>query len=52
MNETLAYAISAGIVGFAILVFFDGLNSGSPILSASAALILVAIGLVSAVGDH
>jgi hypothetical protein len=52
MEGTLAYTISAAIVGFGILVFVDGLNSGAPFLSACAALIPFAIGLVSAFGDH
>ena len=52
MEGMLAYAISIGLVGFGIWVFVATLNYGAPILSACAALILVAIGLVSAVGDH
>jgi hypothetical protein len=52
MEGTLAYTISLGMVGFGIWVFVGGLNAGAPILSACAALIPVAIGLVSAVGDH
>jgi hypothetical protein len=52
MEGTLAYTISVAIVGFGILVFVDGLNSGAPFLSACAALIPFAIGLVSAFGDH
>jgi hypothetical protein len=39
MEGTLAYTISAAIVGFGIWVFVDGLNSGAPILLACAALI-------------
>jgi hypothetical protein len=52
MDETLAYAISAGLVGFGIWVFVVGLSSSSPILLACAALVLVATGLMSAFGDH
>jgi hypothetical protein len=52
MEEALAYTISAAIVGFGIWVFVDGLRSGAPIALACAALIPVAIGLVSAFGEH
>jgi hypothetical protein len=52
MAGTLAYTISAAIVGFGIWVFVDCVNSGAPILWAFAALIPLAIGLVSAFGDH
>jgi hypothetical protein len=52
MEGTLAYTVSAAMVGFGIWVFVDGLHSGAPILSACAALMTVAIGLMSAFGDH
>jgi hypothetical protein len=52
MEGTLGYTISAAIVGFGSWVFVGGLNSGAPISLACAALIPVAIGLVSAFGDQ
>lgn len=52
MEETLAYTISAGIAGFGVWILVAGLSSGVPIFSAGAAAIPVAIGLISAFGDH
>jgi hypothetical protein len=51
MERALAYLISAGIVGFGAWIFIAGLSSGAPALWACAALIPVAIGLLSAFGD-
>jgi hypothetical protein len=51
MERALAYAISAGIVGFGIWLLVSGLSSGAPILWACASLPPIAIGLLSAFGD-
>jgi hypothetical protein len=50
MDKALAYAISALIVGFGLLVLFAGLSSTAPALWAFAALIPIVIGLLSAFG--
>jgi hypothetical protein len=51
MERTLAYVISAGIVGFGVWIFIAGLSSGAPALWTCGALIPVAIGLLSVFGD-
>ena len=51
MEKTLAYVISAGIVGFGAWILIAGLSSSAPALWACAALLPIAIGLLSAFGD-
>jgi hypothetical protein len=51
MEKTLAYLISAGIIGFGIWIFIAGLHSGAPALWTCVALIPAAIGLLSALGE-
>jgi hypothetical protein len=48
MDKALAYAISAGIVGFGVWVLVVGLSSSTPALWAGVAFIPIAIGLASA----
>ncbi|MET4384517.1 lysylphosphatidylglycerol synthetase-like protein (DUF2156 family) [Bradyrhizobium sp. F1.4.3] len=50
MDKSLAYAISAFIVGFGLWVLVTGLSSSAPALWVCAALIPIAIGLVSTFG--
>jgi hypothetical protein len=50
MEKALAYAISAALVGFGLLIFFAGLSSSSPALWTIVALVPIAIGIVSAFG--
>ncbi|MBR0839790.1 hypothetical protein JQ607_06240 [Bradyrhizobium liaoningense] len=50
MEKALAYAISAAIVGFGVLIFVAGLSSSSPVLWTIVALVPITIGLVSAFG--
>jgi hypothetical protein len=52
MDRAAAYAISAFIVGFGLWIFVLGLSSSVPALLACAALIPIAIGLLSAFGPH
>jgi len=51
MEKVLAYVISAGIIGFGAWIFVAGLSSGAPALWACVALIPIAIGLLSALGE-
>jgi len=51
MEKTLAYVISAGIVGFGAWILIAGLSSSAPALWACAAPLPIAIGLLSAFGD-
>ena len=48
MERALAYVISAGIVGFGVWILIVGLSTIAPALWACAALIPIAIGLLSA----
>src|SRR6516165_10343589 len=48
MERALAYVISAGIVGFGVWILIAGLSTIAPALWACAALIPIAIGLLSA----
>lgn len=50
MEKALAYAISAALVGFGVLIFFAGLSSNSPALWTILALVPITIGVVSAFG--
>jgi hypothetical protein len=51
MEKALAYVISAGIVGFGGWILIAGLSSSAPALWTCLAMIPIAIGLLSAVGD-
>ncbi|MET4489740.1 hypothetical protein [Bradyrhizobium sp. LA7.1] len=51
MDKTLAYAISAPIVGFGLWILVTGLSSSATALWVCVALIPIAIGLVSAFGS-
>src|SRR3954468_2338536 len=51
MEKAAAYAISALIVGFGVWILVAGLSSSAPALSICAALIPIAIGLLSAFGQ-
>lgn len=50
MENALAYAISALILGFGLLIFVADLGSSSPVLWTIVGLVPVAVGLMSAVG--
>jgi phosphoribosylcarboxyaminoimidazole (NCAIR) mutase len=50
MDKAAAYAISAGLVGFGVWIAIAGLSSSVPGLWICAALIPIAVGLISAVG--
>jgi hypothetical protein len=50
MEKAAAYAISAFLVGFGLWILIAGLSSIAPALWICAALIPIAIGLISAVG--
>jgi hypothetical protein len=50
VNKALAFAISAGIVGFGAWILVAGLSSSSPVLWFCVALVPIAIGLLSAFG--
>jgi hypothetical protein len=50
MEKAVAYVISAFIVGFGLWIFIAGLSSSAPALWICAALIPIAIGLLSAFG--
>lgn len=50
MEKALAYALSAALVGFGVLIFFAGLSSNSPALWTIVALVPITIGIVSAFG--
>ena len=51
MEKAAAYAISAIIVGFGLWILIAGLSSSVPALWICAALIPIAVGLLSAFGD-
>lgn len=51
MDKAAAYAISALIVGFGVWILVAGLSSSAPVLWICAALIPMAIGLLSAFGQ-
>jgi hypothetical protein len=51
MEKAAAYAISAFLVGFGLWILIAGLSSNAPALWICAALIPIAIGLISAFGD-
>ena len=51
MEKALAYLISAGIIGFGVLIFVAGLNSSAPAVWTCVSLIPAAIGLLSALGE-
>jgi hypothetical protein len=50
VTKALAFAISAGIVGFGAWILVAGLSSSSPVLWFCGALVPIAIGLLSAFG--
>jgi hypothetical protein len=50
MEKAAAYAISAFIVGFGLWIHIAGLSSSVPALWICAALIPIAVGLLSAFG--
>jgi hypothetical protein len=50
MDKAAAYAISAGLGGFGVWIAIAGLSSSVPALWICAALIPLAVGLISAVG--
>ncbi|WP_198164054.1 hypothetical protein [Bradyrhizobium jicamae] len=50
MEKAAAYAISLGIVGFGVWIVIAGLSSSAPVFWICAALIAIAIGLISAFG--
>lgn len=50
MQEAIAYAISAAIVGFGVWILVAGLSSSSPALWTVVGLVPITIGLVSAFG--
>jgi hypothetical protein len=50
MDKAAAYAISALIVGFGVWILVAGLSSSAPALWICAALVPIAIGLLSAFG--
>jgi len=50
MEKTAAYAISAIIIGFGLWILIAGLSSSAPALWICAALIPIAVGLLSAFG--
>ena len=50
MEKVAAYAISALIVGFGLWILIAGLSSSTPALWICAALIPIAVGLISAFG--
>jgi hypothetical protein len=50
MEKALAYAISVLIVGFGVWILIAGVSSGAPALWICAALIPIAVGLLSAFG--
>ena len=52
MNRVLAYVVSVGIVGFGIWILIDAQSSAAPAFWACASLTTIAIGAVSAFGDH
>jgi hypothetical protein len=49
-EKAAAYAISAGLVGFGVWIAIAGLSSSAPAIWICAALIPIAVGLVSAFG--
>ena len=51
MDKAIAYAISVFIVVFGVGILVAGIGSSSPALWTCLAIILIAIGLVSAFGD-
>ena len=50
MEKAAAYAISAFIVGFGLCILVAGLSSDTPALWICAAVIPIAVGLISAFG--
>ena len=52
MEKVAAYAISAIIVGFGLWILDTGLGSSTPALWSCAALISIAIGVLSAFGPN
>ena len=50
MGKLAAYAISAFLVGFGLWILIAGLSSSAPALWICAALIPIAVGLLSAFG--
>jgi hypothetical protein len=50
MQKAAAYATSIGIVGFGLWILIAGLSSSAPALWICAALIPIAVGLISAFG--
>ena len=51
MQKAAAYAISLGIAGFGDWILIAGLSSSAPVFWICAALIPIAVGLLSAFGD-
>ncbi|MEK9284379.1 MULTISPECIES: hypothetical protein [unclassified Bradyrhizobium] len=52
MDRTIAYAISVFIVVFGVGILVAGLSSSSPALWVCVAVIPVAIGLISLLGNY
>jgi hypothetical protein len=50
MQKAAAYAISLGIFGFGVWILIAGLSSSAPVFWICAALIPIAVGLLSAFG--
>jgi hypothetical protein len=51
MERTLAYLVSVGIIGFGAWIFVAGLSSSAPAFWTCAALMPIAVGLVSLFGE-
>jgi hypothetical protein len=51
MEKAGAYAVAALIVGFGVWILVAGLSSSAPVLWICAALIPIAVGLISAFGS-
>jgi hypothetical protein len=51
MEKAVAYAVSAFIVVFGVVILLIGIQSSSPAIWTCVAVVLIAIGLVSAFGD-
>lgn len=51
MNKAVAYAISIFIIAFGLGILVAGISSNSPALWTCAAVVPIAIGLISAFGD-
>jgi hypothetical protein len=52
MDRTIAFAISAGIVCFGAWIVVAAVYSSTPVVWVCLALLPIAIGLISALGDY